>query len=868
MRRALMVLIAVVLLLVGLTATSAIGQGKAGKRTSGHYGPAKAAVVKGSAAGRGAVHATLSRFAVAAHRSVGAKIAKVPFAYNLPTARGQAQKAEAASRSVRSTKTRVTVPTSTAAASAATPRFPGVGYTGFIPPDVAGAAGPYQFVMPLNGRISIFSKNGTQVSTSTPGSFFAGLGTPSTDFTFDPRAIWDEYINRFVILYTTRNDAASRSNLLVAVSQTSDALGGWNLYAFNARVNGGTDTSNWCDYPQLGYDSQTLYFTCNMFSTGGSPSFQYSKIRIMTTGQFTGGSCCLWWDKWDLREGFLNLSHVFSIEPVRSHGAINSDGGFLVAAEGGGGSGSNLHFYRVPSPQNCCVSGNQTDPGLMQQDLGVGSYSVPPAATQPSGVQAIDTGDTRLITAGSYWPYMFVSQDLADGSNATVDWTEVNFSSFPTLTKLNDWIIGSGGMNRYFGGADINTANVASMVYSASNTSTFAGTRWITIPSPTTCTSCFNGESILHSGANTYRNVDTSGVNRWGDYETASRDPNGTGVWIAGEYVSSQNFWGTEIGLTGQTLDTFAPTTTATRSPAPGGSGWNTSNVTVQLGASDTGVAGVRNITYSASGANPIGTTTVNGSSANPVISADGTTTVFFHATDNWGNVESTKSITVRKDATSPTFSGAPTLRFRKAKLSATVPVKVAWGTATDATSGFSHYTLWQSTDGGVYSQIASPTKNNQTVHVAPGHSYQFAVNAVDVAGNGSGFLFSGTHSVNIYQETDASVSYSGGWTHQTLSGASGGAVEFATALNKKATFTFSGAQVAFISTVDTDRGSCTVTADGGTAKTVNTNGGTLKKEQIVYFQNLGSGSHTLVVNVLHTAGHPRVDVDAFIVIT
>jgi hypothetical protein len=868
-RRVFVVLVTVPMLLIGLTVTSASGQGSMPVKRipARHYSAARPAVVRGSAPGHGGKQATLSRFAVAARRSTIGSIARAPFAHDLMTSSAEMQKKKAETGAFTSNKPRLMVTTQASTnAPAANPGFPGVGFTGFIPPDVAGAVGPFQVVQPVNGRISIFNKNGSFVSTATTGAFFAGLGTPATDFTFDPRAIWDEYINRFVILETTRNDAAPRSNLLVAVSKTNDATAGWNLFAFNARLNGGSDTNNWCDYPQLGYDAQAFYFTCNMFSTGGGSSFQYSKIRIMTTGQFLGGSCCFWWDKWDLREGFLNLFSVFSIAPVRAHGAIPSDGGFLVAAEGQGADGNNLHIYRVPNPQNCCVPGNQTDPGLNQHDQGVGDYNTPPSASQPSGVQALDTGDTRLLSANSNWPFLFVSQNLADGSNSTVDFTEVNFGAFPTVTTVNDWQIGAGGMNRFYGGGDITIGNIASLVYSASNGSTFAGTRWIQIPSPNTCTTCFNGEFVLRSGTATYRQVDTLGRNRWGDYMTGARDPNGVGVWIFGEFVSSQDIWGTEIGLTQQTLDTSPPTTTAALNPGPNGAGWNNSNVTVQLSASDNGIAGVRSITYSASGANPIGTTTVNGSSANPLITADGTTTVFYSAKDNWGNIEAVKSITVHKDATPPIMTSAPKLRFTKGGTmgaGGVAPITVSWN-ATDALSGINHYGVWQKTDSGLFVQIGTPTGKSMKVNLAPGHSYQFAVDAFDNAGNFSPFLFSTTSTVRVFQQNSSFITYSNGWTTGTVGS---GQVKFATAAGKTARLNVNGSQFAWVSTKGSNRGSAAVSLDGGSTTTVNTHAAVLKAAVLVYTKVTTSGSHSLQVKVLGTAGHPRIDVDAFLVI-
>jgi hypothetical protein len=102
--------------------------------------------------------------------------------------------------------------------------------------------------------------------------------------------------------------------------------------------------------------------------------------------------------------------------------------------------------------------------------------------------------------------------------------------------------------------------------------------------------------------------------------------------------------------------DTTAPTTTATPSPVPNGVGWNKVNLAVLLAATDnSGGSGVKQITYSASGAQTIGSTTVSGSSTSVNITAEGTTTLSFFATDNATNVESTQTVTIKLDKTGPT---------------------------------------------------------------------------------------------------------------------------------------------------------------------------------------------------------------------
>jgi hypothetical protein len=106
-------------------------------------------------------------------------------------------------------------------------------------------------------------------------------------------------------------------------------------------------------------------------------------------------------------------------------------------------------------------------------------------------------------------------------------------------------------------------------------------------------------------------------------------------------------------------VDTVPPTTTASVSPPPNASGWNNSNVTVKLTATDNpDGAGVKQISYSSGGAQ-IGGSVVAGSSASVTIAAEGTTTLTYFATDNAGKQEAPKTLTVRIDATPPAISTA-----------------------------------------------------------------------------------------------------------------------------------------------------------------------------------------------------------------
>jgi hypothetical protein len=219
-------------------------------------------------------------------------------------------------------------------------------------------------------------------------------------------------------------------------------------------------------------------------------------------------------------------------------------------------------------------------------------------------------------------------------------------------------------------------------------------------------------------------------------------------------------------------------------------------------------------------------------------------------------------------DSVPPKITAKPAVSLRNhvGPIGSSVPVTVTWS-GTDATSGVNHYTLQESKDGGAYTQIATTTAASDALSLAAGHTYQFKVTATDNAGNTSAGTAGSVYKLSLDQENSTAVKYSTGWTRQKLTGASGGYVDYASGAGKTATLSFTGIQAAWVSTDGPTRGSASVKLDSGGTATISTHASSPKTAQVVDVLSGVSGSHKLVIKVLGTSGHPRVDIDAFIVL-
>jgi hypothetical protein len=142
-------------------------------------------------------------------------------------------------------------------------------------------------------------------------------------------------------------------------------------------------------------------------------------------------------------------------------------------------------------------------------------------------------------------------------------------------------------------------------------------------------------------------------------------------------------------------VDITPPVTVAATSPPANASGWNNSNVTVTLSAADNEPSGtgVKQIIYSATGAQTIPGTVVNGASASFTISAEGVTTIAFFGTDNSGNVESVHTLTIQLDKTPPAVACSANPNVLWPPNNKLEPVNVSLS-VTDTLSGAAGFTL------------------------------------------------------------------------------------------------------------------------------------------------------------------------------
>ncbi len=200
------------------------------------------------------------------------------------------------------------------------------------------------------------------------------------------------------------------------------------------------------------------------------------------------------------------------------------------------------------------------------------------------------------------------------------------------------------------------------------------------------------------------------------------------------------------------------------------------------------------------------------------------------------------------------------------------VPVTVAWDAATDIGSGVASYELQRSVDGHPWTTMpkASPAARTASLTLARNRTYQFQVRAVDVAGNVGAWAPAGAFRLAVAQETTRSLSFvRGTWSRTTSVSYDGGASRSTRTVGGIARFTFTGSSFAWVAAASPVRGVAHLYIDGALAGNVDTHRPTTAARLMVFTRTWSaSGHHTVEIRAAGTSGHPRVDIDAFVVLT
>jgi hypothetical protein len=245
------------------------------------------------------------------------------------------------------------------------------------------------------------------------------------EFVTDPSCLYDAQTQRFFLVVLTLDSQVPGpcqgvfscvNHLDLAVSQTANPTGSWNIYKLDV-TNDGTNTGGanpgpyLGDYPHIGADANGIYLTTNAYPWHAN-GFSGAQIYAFSKAQLAAGAANVNVVHLDT-SGTVNTPSEagstqpgFTVWPAQSPGTqFNSDNGgteyFLssnaadeaqkpVSGAAGTRTSSQLVVWTVTNTSSL----NSASPSLSLSNkiLSVGQYGVPPRAQQPGSGTA--PGDT------------------------------------------------------------------------------------------------------------------------------------------------------------------------------------------------------------------------------------------------------------------------------------------------------------------------------------------------------------------------------------------------------------------------------------------------------------------------------------------
>jgi uncharacterized membrane protein len=406
------------------------------------------------------------------------------------------------------------------------------------PPDTNLSVGATQVVQWVNESFAVFSKTGTLLAGPTAGNaLFQALGAThpcAVHNDGDPIAEYDKAANRWVLTQFSVTSGSTQGYWqCVAVSQTSDATGAYNVYAFNY------GTTQFIDYPKLGVWNNAYYITYNVFTNG-------------TT--FAGPKLCAF-DRASMLAGTAATQICFQLG--------TSFGGVLPADLDGSTpppAGSpeyfvdfntnSLDIFTISNPN--FTNGTATMGG--PTNIAVAAFS--PACSgggtcipQSGTTQKLDSLADRLMYRLAYRNFgdheaLLVNHTITSGTSAAIRWYEIRSpGSAPTIFQQGTFA--PDASFRWMGSAAMDHAGNIAIGYSVSSTSLNPAIRF-TGRAPTDPLGTLGTEISIKTGAGSQN----GNLSRWGDYSSLSVDPvDDCTLWYTTEYLKATGSfnWSTEI---------------------------------------------------------------------------------------------------------------------------------------------------------------------------------------------------------------------------------------------------------------------------------------------------------------------------------
>ena len=405
------------------------------------------------------------------------------------------------------------------------------------PPDTNGAVGTTQYVQVVNTALAIFDKaTGAVAYGPVPiNTLFQPLGGRcASDNDGDPVVVFDKLAQRWVISQFAVTTTPYYQ--CVAVSQTADATGGYNLYALSY---GSVIT----DYPKMGVWPDAYYISFNMF-----------------TSTFQGAKACAY-DRAAMLAGTAATQQCFQLST--SYGGLlpaDLDGTTAPPAGSPGifmarGSSSLYRWLMTVNWTNPAATTFSSTPASLPVAAYTAACNGGTCVPQAGVSQKLDSLADRLMFRLAYrnfggYDSVVVTHSVQignyrHGGNTAVHWYEVRNPRTATAV-YQQGTFNPDTTSRWMGSIAQDKQGNMAIGYSVSSTSIHPGIRY-TGRAATDALGTLQAETSILEGGGSQTG---SNLSRWGDYSAMTVDPvDDCTFWYTTEYLKSNGAfnWSTRI---------------------------------------------------------------------------------------------------------------------------------------------------------------------------------------------------------------------------------------------------------------------------------------------------------------------------------
>jgi len=388
------------------------------------------------------------------------------------------------------------------------------------PADPTGATGPTRIVAAVNVKVAVYDRSGAELLAPLRLRSINAMLDGLVDF--DPKVVYDAYADVFVLTFLTQGDREGYIDVVTIPSSTAEDTGTWCLtHIVGDQFSNGRH--EFADYPSVGFTTDRVTVTTNNFGFR-SGVFRYAQAISMPKTALYDPTC----------------SQAVPVEVAGGNATRNPDGSkafTLQAAPSVGGAPTDQYLVSLePSARRATLvlwrlrirDGSLNVRAVAQR---VKRAQLPPWGYQCGSTDSAntwwDTGDLRLTSAfydaatNRLYAATSALGNVGGGApESVIRWYEAEpASKLGTSAVLRQGTVGAADRDAAWPAIATNDAGTVFLTYARAGLQECLSMYGATVPvggSVATVSLVRQGDARYEWGP---------GVERWGDFSAANRDP-------------------------------------------------------------------------------------------------------------------------------------------------------------------------------------------------------------------------------------------------------------------------------------------------------------------------------------------------------